>query len=209
MDKHLKPTSFEWAWQKPKPDQSMVVIIHDNPDIGYLLAVTLWENGIYPILHVAPDEEAINAIIENKPVALIMHKRVFPSVDDIGKFLDRVRRDETILHMRTICASGEFSYQYAQTLKVAKKYGIDIAYDLYDLANGDGVPDWVLAMIKKGYLSPEELNRRGKEVITHPSAYYLRRQLFLQRTLNLNFSSQNLSDETRAYGDDKTSTLNA
>ena len=145
-------------------DYPKVILVHNQEGTANNVALKLVNNGFFPYLF--PSSRGLietwssnfNNIKDS--TAILIHKDIGGiGIEEVIKRL----RDQGGELIRTFILSGEFfrSPIDERCMKFAQDLGIDGGYDPTGMFGDGPVPEWIVDLLKVGYLTPEELLLRG------------------------------------------------
>lgn len=150
----------------PREGQLCSMVIYNNTPFCQHLRRELMSHDICPF-GFYDASEAIHWWKENHqsiPISsLFIHQDIGESGIDLNTFLTELRENDEGRYIRTVVLGGGIVTW--EKPKLLSSVGADIAYDPL---RGHLLPPWALKEISKGFMSPEDLARRGEGFVrTH------------------------------------------
>jgi CheY-like chemotaxis protein len=101
------------------PASCTVLVVDDEPDIRYLLRITLEEAG-YGVLEAAHGEDALEQV-RRSPPQLVLTDRMMPRMNG-GELIERLRADESTKAIPIVIVSGTRAGQAGADAVVGKPF---------------------------------------------------------------------------------------
>jgi hypothetical protein len=142
------------------------LIVHDNSTFSFMIAQELTGDNLEAIIEnvafASSIKEATHLLASGvRPKTVIAHKGIEHG-SDISPLIDGIRKTEGGELVRIGLVSGEF---FGETVcQTALQLGADFGWDMTESFT-NRFPSWVRQIASLGYLRPEELALRGKEIV--------------------------------------------
>lgn len=150
--------------ERPKQDQQVVMIVHDKEATRRLLALAMLSKGYFPVVAKSAEDglkEWSRRWSSLYAIALFIHKDI--GGIGVAAVIEGIRQTAGGELIRTIIPSGEWMSGGTQ---YAKNLGADAMFDPTGMHEYYLLPNWIAEEVAKGYLSPQELEKRGKVIRT-------------------------------------------
>lgn len=142
------------------------LIVHDNSTLNFMIAQELTGDDITAIVEkiamASSIQEAVHLLTSGvHPKTVIAHKGI-ENGSTVAELIHTMRSIEGGDLIRLGIVSGEFFGE--QVCTTALELGADFGWDISQNISHP-VPEWVTAITNLGYLHPQELALRGREIV--------------------------------------------